>query len=209
MTDEITVRNATPADLDEVMRVEREAWPPEIQAPREKFESRMKIFPQGFYVAFHNDKMVGVTTSEIIRYDGKNHPKTWMDVTDNGWIRMTHDAGGNALYVVSVGASLQGKGVGSKLVEAQKELVKKLELDCLILGARCPDYHNSDFDNVPADKYIRMAREDKQPVDKEIRFYTRCGLNAVTAMPDYMGKGEDRESRDYGVIMVWKNPEKK
>jgi len=205
---EIQIRNATAADLDEVMRVEREAWPPEIQAPREKFESRLQVFPQGFYVAFMGDKMVGVTTSEMINYNGKNHPGTWNGITDNGWIKKTHTPQGNALYVVSVGASVQGKGVGTELVKAQQELVKKLGLDCLVLGARCPDYHQSAYDNIPADKYILMTREDGLPVDKEIRFYKRAGLSPVSAMPEYMGKGEDKESRDYGVIMVWKNSAK-
>lgn len=199
----LVTRNATAADLDEIMRVEREAWPPEMQASREKFENRLKLFPQGFYVVLQDNKVVGVTTSEIITYDPRNPPKSWDEVTDNGWITKTHNPKGNALYVVSVGASLQGAGVGSELIKAQKALTYRLNLDCLVLGARCPEY--SKHQDIPIDKYVHTKRADKQPLDKEIRFYERNGLSVVAPMPEYMGKGGDPESADYGVIMSWRS----
>ena len=206
MSEKITVRSATAADLDDAMRVEREAWPHELQASREKLESRLQVFPQGFCVAFLDDTMAGVSTSERVHHDGAQHAPTWHGVTDDGWIRETHHAEGNALYVVSLGVSLPGQGIGSRLMEAQKGLVRRLGLDCLILGARCPDYHREDYDGVPADRYIMLTRPDGQLADREIRFYSRCGLRPVRAMPEYMGRNADRESRDLGVIMVWDNP---
>ena len=37
--------------LDDVMEVERSAWPPELQATKEKFASRLHVFSEGFFVA--------------------------------------------------------------------------------------------------------------------------------------------------------------
>lgn len=209
MSDEITVRNATEADLDGVMDVER-SWPETMQAPSEKFVSRMKYFPEGFYVALVSGRILGVSTSKIFHYDKNNPPKTWDEASDEGWITK-HDPKGNALYVVSVGVheKFQGKGIGQRLVEAQKKLVKVLGLDCLVLGARCPEYSNPEFNNIFPEEYVRLKRSDGQPRDKEIRFYSRYELQVVCPMPEYMGKGNDPESRDFGVIMVWNNPEKK
>jgi RimJ/RimL family protein N-acetyltransferase len=203
LIDKITIRNATPADIDEVMRVEREAWPPEIQAPREKFESRLKIFPQGFFVAVLNGKIMGVSTSEMIMHNNSRPPEKWEGITDNGWIAKTHNPKGNAAYIVSLGVSplAGGKGLGSMLIQAQKELVKKLSLNFLVLGARCPEYHKHEFDSIPVEQYVSLRRDDKQLRDMELRFYERNGLKVIKPVLRYMD--EDPESRHYGVVMAW------
>ncbi len=201
VNNKILVRNATMNDIDEVMCVEHKAWPPDLRASRDKLESRLRTFPQGFYVAFMNNKMVGVSTSEIIRYDGRNHPVSWNQMTDDGWIVRTHDSSGNALYVVSIGASVKGKGVGSRLLAAQKSLVIELSLDCLVLGARCPEYYKPEFDKVSIEEYVRLRRRDDKLRDCELRFYEKNWLRVVRPVSDYLGM--DWQSRNYGVIMTW------
>jgi ribosomal protein S18 acetylase RimI-like enzyme len=203
MTEKIIVRNAVTDDINDVMRVEREAWPPEIQAPREKFESRLKVFPQGFFVAVLNGKIMGVSTSEIIAHDSP--PRKWEEITDNGWIKSTHSPKGNAVYVVSLGVSplAGGKGIGSLLIQAQKNLVKKLGLKCLVLGARCPEYSKPEFSEVPVEKYVQLRRNDGQLRDMELRFYERNGLKVIKPVLRYMD--EDPESKHYGVVMAWDN----
>ena len=128
----IVIRPILKNDLDAVMQIEEEAWPIEARAPRNKFEERLKVFPLGFKVAALNCKIVGVTTSQIIYYDPKNPPSSWTEITNDGHISETHKENGNALYVVSIGVSPRGKpdgrsiGVGTKLLESQKLLVKDL-----------------------------------------------------------------------------------
>lgn len=205
---ETMIRNAKESDMDDIMRVEEEAWPAEIRAPREKFENRLKLFPQGFYVALMDGRVMGVTTSEIIPYDSAHPVEKWEAVTDNGWIAKTHTPQGNALYVVSVGVSplAGGKGIGSQLVQAQKKLVQELKLDCLVLGARCPGYGQAKYDAVKVEDYVCLQRDDKQLEDPELRFYTRNGLSVVKPILRYMD--EDPESRHYGIVMEWRNPAK-
>jgi len=205
---EVVVRNVKKEELDEVMRVEKETWPEEIQASREKFESRMKIFPEGFFGVYEDGKLVGVSTSEIVKYDPKKNNFTWEEITDNGWIKNTHDPSGNALYVVSVGVSQKrmGRGYGSLLVQKQKELVVKLDLDCLVLGARLSGYHK--YKDLSPEEYLKKRKEGTSlPFDPEIRFYERNGLKVVKLMANYMEN--DPESLNYGVVMVWENPNKK
>lgn len=194
--------------LDEVVKVEEETWPEEIQAPREKFKSRAQFFPEGFLTISVPDLgMVGVSTSQIISFDPEDPPISWEETTDNGWIKNTHDRKGNALYLVSVGASprAQGKGIGTKLVKEQIELTKKLGLDWLVLGARIPGYHkyHQDHPEVSIEDYLNIKREDDQSYDPEIRFYQRCGLEVLKVVPNYMD--DDPESENYGAVMVWEN----
>lgn len=211
--DQISIVSAAdiPADqkeefLDQVVNVEQKAWPPELQAPREKFESRFNLFPQGFFVAKKEGKIVGVSTAEITTYNGAVD-KTWDEITDNGMIEGAHDPKGEGLYVVSVGVSpdAQGGGVGGKLVNAQKELTKKLGLKYLYLGARMPGYdaYCEQHGEIPAQEYLELGGEDHKRFDPEIRFYEKQGLEWVKLVPNFE---PDPESRDFGVVMMWKNP---
>lgn len=201
-------QNEQPKVLDEVVKVEEETWPEEIRAPKEKFESRAKIFPEGFLViSLPNLGMVGVSTAEIINYNSQNSPTSWEEITDHGWIKNTHRPEGNALYLVSVGASpkVAGLGVGTSLVKEQIELTKRLKLPFMILGSRLPsyaDYHRKQ-PKVSVEDYLNLKRDDNLPVDPEIRFYTRCGLKPIKIVPNYMD--DDPESENYGVVMIWKN----
>lgn len=201
-------RSQYPQLLDGVMRVEREAWPEEWRATREKFESRLKVFPEGFFVAFKDNEMSGVSTSEIVHYYPQELPSNWDAITDDGYIRSTHKPSGNALYVVSVGVSqrFQGQGIGRALVEGQKQLAQKLNLRYLFLGSRIPKYqeYHASHSDVSAEGYVKLENEEGKKLDPELRFYESCGLKTVKVVPNY---GPDPKSENYGVVMVWENPD--
>jgi len=194
--------------LDEVMGVERNAWPPELQATKEKFASRLNVFPEGFLIAKLNDKAQGVTTSQITTYD-PSVIKTWDEITNGGMIAETHNPLGNALYVVSVGVAkeAQGEGIGGKIVEAQKELAKKLELRYLYLGARIPGYNNycKEHGELSIEKYLELKNDKGEAFDPEIRFYSKRGLEVKKIISEFE---PDVNSRNYGAVMVWENPQK-
>ena len=210
---QVTIIHAAgiPADqkdafLDQVIEVEQKAWPPELQAPREKFAARFNLFPEGFFVAKKDGKIVGVSTAEITTYNGAVD-KTWDEITDNGMIEGTHDPKGEGLYVVSVGVSLdaQGGGVGGKLVAAQKELTERFGLKYLYLGARIPGYDQYCKDNgdISVEDYLELKNDEGEPIDPEIRFYTKQDLRPEKVVPEFE---PDESSRNYGVVMVWDNP---
>jgi ribosomal protein S18 acetylase RimI-like enzyme len=191
--------------LDQVEKVERSAWPDELEAPREKFLSRLEIFPEGFIIAKVDGIVRGMSTSEIVDYDPEKK-SNWNELTDNGFIKTTHDPLGNSLYVVSVAVAgdAQGLGLGSKLVDAQKALAKKLSKKYLLLGARTPGYAEYCKNNgeISIEDYLDLKNEKGESVDPEIRFYERRGLKRTKIVPDFE---PDPDSKDYGVVMLWEN----
>lgn len=194
--------------LEQVMEVERSAWPPELQASKSKFESRFNIFPEGFFVVRLDGKIKGVTTSQITAYD-ESSTHTWDEITDNGMIEKTHNPQRNALYVVSVGVGVeaQGRGVGGKLVQSQLGLARKLGLKYLFLGARAPGYdaYCREHGEISIEKYLKLKKENGDTLDPEIRFYEKQGLKSAKVIPNFE---PDPQSRDFGVVMVWENPQK-
>ncbi len=204
----ITIRQASIRDLDNIMKVEEEAWPIEAMASIDKFRERLRVFPPGFFVAVLDGEIVGTTTSQIINYDPKNPPSSWTEITNDGRISETHKINGNAIYVVSLGVSPKGRpngkgiGVGTALLEKQKQLARELGKEYLVLSARVPGYHNfcKRKGNVLIEDYVNYKREDGLPEDMELRFYERAGLKQKKICPNTM---DDAESRNYGVMMEW------
>jgi len=204
MSDAITIKKCAPQDLDAVADLENQIWPPGTRAPRDKFASRLEVFPEGFFLAYNGDKLIGASTSEIINYDQANPPISWEIITDDGRITNTHNPEGNGLYVVSIGA-ISRSGGGSALLQAQKGLVEELNLESLVLGARIPGYNQYCLDEkeLPIEAYVKLKRPDTQLLDSELRFYTRNGLQILKTVANYME--DDAESRNYGAIMTWAN----
>lgn len=146
MPNGIYIRNTELQDLDSVVALENRIWPAGTRAPKEKFQSRLEVFPPGFFLAFKNSHLIGASTSEIIRYQPGQEIASWEEITDDGWIRKTHHSQGNALYVVSLGA-LSRSGAGSALLQAQKRLTRKLDLDYLVLDTRIPNHNPYRLEN--------------------------------------------------------------
>lgn len=202
--DEISIIKASTIYLEALVGLENKIWPEGTRASKEKFEKRLRVFPEGFFLAVKNNILIGASTSEIIQYDTLNPPTSWESITDNGYIEKTHNPEGNALYIVSIGA-ISRSGAGSALLSAQKELARKLNLRFLVLGARIPSYNKYCIDNgeTKIEDYVKLRRKDNQLFDDELRFYTRNGLILHKIMPNYME--DDKESRNYGAIMMWEN----
>lgn len=209
----VTVLNQ--GDLPQIMAVEQSAWDPEWQATEDKFVARIETFPKGAIGIFSEGQLVGTSTSMLFNFDIKeieNYHKSWDQITGNGYIT-THNPEGNALYVVSVAThkNFQGQGLGRKLVEAQKELAMKEELDWVVLGARMPGFREhlvktgkgelpvGDEFNEEAKNYLFLKRKDGKAVDPEIRFYQDyCGFKIGTLIADF---GSDKASCNFGVLM--------
>lgn len=194
--------------LDSVVNVENSAWPLELRAPREKFSSRLTIFPDGFVALKVDGAIKAVTTAQRCNYDPNDREAhTWDEFTDLGTIEKTHKADGNALYVVSVGvaADAQGQGLGAMLVEEQKKVAKKIGVEYLFLGARIPGYASfvKQHGEISVEDYLRQITDRGEPIDPEIRFYQRQGLVPAQIIPNFE---PDDQSLDYGVVMLWRVP---
>jgi len=186
----LKIRNIKRCEIEQVMRVENETWEEGTRASIDKFISRFDIFPIGIFGVYENNKLIGVSTSEIIK---SLDISSWEQATDNGYIVASHDSNGKHLYVVSVGVSkyYRGKGAGSLLINAQKKLIEQLNLESLVLGARVPGFSKS-----------KLNIEEYVKIDSEIKFYEKNGLSVSEIKSNYME--DDKESKNYGVLMQYK-----
>ena len=169
---EVTVRPASLADIEDMLEVESAAWPEESRASREMLESRISVFPEGQLCAFSNGHMVGHAATQIIRLDLSNPPSSWFSLTDNGFIRASHDPKGDTLYGInmSVGNSSEGSVAGALLQAIKNELIIDRKLLRGAMGSRMPGYHRYAA-KMSAWEYATAKRSNGNPLDPEISLF--------------------------------------
>ncbi len=98
--DGIFYRAASLDDISGLVALDERKWESNVSAGYDKWESRMRIFPEGVRVAVDEGRVVGVSVSHIVDYPEYGYP-TWGEITANGYIA-NHNPFGNKFYGVNL-----------------------------------------------------------------------------------------------------------
>ena len=197
----------TPSDIEQTQIARNEAWG-SLNFSDEQLSNK-ELIKNGaiFLTAFVDGRGAGTFIFSRLNYDLKQPSlPTWLEISDEGRAG-NHIPNGHTLYGLSLGVSpkYRGGGIGAQLVYKAQELAVQLNCKQFVLGCRIPDYHK--YSEIPIEQYILLKRADGEFLDKEIRFYSRCGMRFLKPMPEYMsGSRADPESLNYGVMTIWSNP---
>jgi GNAT superfamily N-acetyltransferase len=120
---DVNIRNVTEADLDGCYEVEIACWPPEEAAAKETVERRIAVFPQGFFVAESDGRVVGMLNSCCTNRE---------DLGDEELKQLIgHDVDGRNMVVFALGVlpEFRKQGVAAALmlrfIRLARELNKK------------------------------------------------------------------------------------
>jgi GNAT superfamily N-acetyltransferase len=197
------VRMLTVADLAAIVMLEAVAWPADTRASQQKLSDRLRAFGKGFFGCLLGDKVVGMASSQVIRFDPAGRLRSWSELTTGGWISKTHDPSGNCLHFVSicVHPDCRGQGIGTRLNEARLGLARELGLSFALTDTRLPGL--GAFLKVHADKrpedYLAAVRRG-EVIEPVVRMYLKLGFEPLGIIPNCMES--DRESADYGLAML-------
>ncbi|MFA6525760.1 MAG: hypothetical protein WCT33_05925 [Patescibacteria group bacterium] len=199
----LEIRKADLADVDDILFVEKQAWPKEGAATKEIMESRINTFPDGIFVAVLENKIIGVVVFQKVNYEEFLSIHNWYEATDNGYIKKSHRKDGDSIFGVDLSVVPDAPyGVGAKLLRQVGAVAIKNNLKYGILGGRIPYYHKYS-NKYSAEEYLNAKDERGDLLDPEVRFYKKNRLRIVLLLPDYF---KDPESMNYGVLLRWKNP---
>lgn len=202
----VSIRTYTMNDYEALLTVQREAFPPpfpeELWWKREQIAAHAATYPDGAMVAICDGEIAGSSTSLLVTFTGEPH--TWEEVSDNGYIRGSHDPEGDSLYGIDlcVRPSYRSRGIAAALYEARKSLVVRTGLKRFLAGCRIPGYHQA-ADEMSAEEYVRQVVLGERK-DLVLSFMLRQGLKPVQVMDGYL---EDEESLNKAVLVEWKNPQ--
>ena len=125
----MTIRTATPHDLEEIAKVEAQCFLPAEAAPKEAFVSRLQYYPNHFWLLFDGDRLIafvdGMVTDEA-------------DLTDEMYENaQMHNENGKwqMIFGVNTLPAYRKKGYAAKLLQtaiadAKKQGRKGLVLTC-------------------------------------------------------------------------------
>lgn len=131
--EKITIRNARPADIEQIMNIENESFHENIRESRSVFQERISYFAEGFLLLEINGEVCGYISSEI--WDHLENIKGDR-FTLGHRIGDVHTSSGKELYISSIGVleRYRGKGYGNLLfAELSREVSQRYPISSMIL----------------------------------------------------------------------------
>lgn len=129
--DNFSIRRATTADLDTIMRVEDACFEPTVRERRETFAERLAAFPEGNYVLIADARGDGMVVAGYLCAElWTEKPAPESDAWKLGHSAAgAHDGRGTVLYISSlaVDPAFRGHGAGRALF---RESIGRTLADC-------------------------------------------------------------------------------
>ncbi|HCC04802.1 TPA: hypothetical protein DEP58_00670 [Patescibacteria group bacterium] len=173
----ITIRSATPSDLDGIMAVEEKKWEEGTAATREVMANRITIcnneVPHHFFVTEEN----GAITGYLVMQPTNLTPDacvSWTSATDNGAMETTYEPDGVNLYIVSIGAISPPKASADT---ADRIIARVMNMWCqhgglIMFTARMPGFATAhEKTGITVEEYWQQKKADGGPLDAGIHFY--------------------------------------
>jgi predicted amidohydrolase/GNAT superfamily N-acetyltransferase len=200
----IELRNLQPGDYDELKDMMIRSYhdwagsywkEPQIQ-------KLLYAFPEGQFVIFADDELVGCALSIIIDYDKFGDDHSYKQITGDFTFN-THDENGDVLYGIDVfiHPDYRGLRLGRRLYDARKELCEQLNLKSIVFGGRIPNY-NEYSDQLKPKEYIQKVLQ-KEIYDPVLTFQLSNDFRVIKVLKQYMPG--DKGSEEYATLLEWNN----
>lgn len=202
---DVSVRQRRPEDTAAVIEIFQAIYPGSPSWTPAQLASHLEVFPEGQMVAEAGDRIVGMAASLIVLWDDYSMDTAWRDFTDNGFFRNHDPERGRTLYgaEVMVHPDYQGLGVGTRLYDARRALVRRLGLLRIRAGARLAGYHRY-ADSLSPEEYTRRVAAG-QLSDPTLSFQLARGFAVIGIAHDYLRY--DPESQGHAAVIEWLNPD--
>ncbi|MCX7600481.1 MAG: GNAT family N-acetyltransferase [Meiothermus sp.] len=173
----------------------------------EHYRAHMRVFPQGQHAVVERGtgRVVACSTDFRTRLNLHHFQHRYMEAVGHNWLS-THDPQGDWLYGADIGVhpEYRGLGLSTLLYTTRQELVKRLGLKGHVAGAMPKGYAPYQRD-LHIEQYVaRVVRGEM--FDPVLSIQLRRGYCVWGIIPDYL---DDPSCGNYGVFIVWRNPELK
>ena len=165
------------------------------------FESHLRIFPEGQWVALEGERVVGMSAGFLCSFDFDHPHHSFDEIIDYGFFTR-HDPRGEHFYGadVSVHPKYRSRGIGRHLYDARKALVRQRGLRGIVTGAMIPGFaHYKATMDAPAYVGYVVAGEIFDPT---LSVQLRQGFRVHSLLPNYL---PDSATDGWSVLIEW-NP---
>jgi len=157
-----------------------------------------EVFPEGAFVVFDSDQIVGMGLGVLTDFDFE-HPNHSLSA-----IYSNHNPDGQWYYgtTIAVNPKFRGQGIGRKLYELRKDVVRRLNRRGIVAGGVLPGYADH-IDKMTATQYIERVSAGKL-YDPTLTFQIQNGFEARCVLANYL---DDPTVGNNAVLIVWSNPD--
>jgi len=160
-------------------------------------------FPEGNFVAFDGDQIVGMGLGLLVEFDFEHTEHSLRDITGEHGLKGHHPD--HPWYYgtdISVLTSHRGRGIGRGLYDLRKQFVREHNKLGIVAGGVIPGYAEH-RDAMTAEEYIAQVSAGKLR-DPTLTMQINNGFRAPGAIPGYV---HDETVGNWASLIVWDNPE--
>jgi GNAT superfamily N-acetyltransferase len=165
------------------------------------FDSHLRIFPEGQWVALDGERVVGMSAGFLCAFDFDHPHHTFDEIIAYGFFTR-HDPQGAYFYGadVSVHPAYRGRGLGRRLYNARKELVRQRGLSGMVTGAMIPGFAHY---KATMEAHVYVAHVVAGEIfDPTLSMQLRQGFRIRALLPNYL---PDSATDGWSVLIEW-NP---
>lgn len=201
---EMIFRSAELGEISKIAELEKSVWA-EAAASEEQIASRIKTFQRGNFIALFEGRIVAYCSIEYVdNLREKNF--SWNEITDHGFIRLSHKPEAEYIYGVnlSVHHSMNGYKLGNRMIFFGFLVAIEANKKGGFIGSRLPGFaaYKNRYPKISAEDYSNLRRNGRRR-DYELNLYESQGFEIIKVMPNYFN---DPASLNYGALVFWLNP---
>jgi GNAT superfamily N-acetyltransferase len=169
----------------------------------EHFLSHCRVFPEGGFVLLDSDRVVGLGSGFLTDFDFSAAAHSFQEIIAGGFYT-NHDPAGAWYYGADIGVhpEYRGLGLGRRLYDARKELVRRLARKGIVAGGVLPGYERW-RGRLSVPEYVQRVVQG-QLTDPTLSFQLKMGFTVRGMLPDYL---EDSASDNWAALIAWDNPD--
>jgi ribosomal protein S18 acetylase RimI-like enzyme len=200
----VLVRPLRASDYRAVCQIQQRSFPNIEPWTRAQLEAQLARFPEGQIGIEFGGRLVGTSSTLIVRLDEMGSHHTFKEASDGGYISH-HDPGGDSLYGIDIAVDPEFRGMrlARRLYDARKEIAIERGLRRMLIAGRMPSYQRH-HKRLSPEEYVEKVQM-KELRDPVVTAQISNGFQVLRVLRDYLPS--DRESCGHAVLMEWQNPE--
>ena len=171
----------------------------------EHYKAHMQVFPEGQHAVLErsSNKVVGCSSDLKLEFDPHHYQHKYIEAVGQNYFT-THQPDANWLYGADIGVlpDFRGFGLSKLLYAARQDMVRRLGLHGHFAGAM-PKGFGAHSSSMSIEQYVQQVVRGELN-DPVLSIQLRRGYAVWGIIPDYL---EDASCGNYGVQIVWRNPD--
>jgi GNAT superfamily N-acetyltransferase len=165
--------------------------------------SQEEVFPEGAFMVLDGERVVGMASGVFIDFDLRNLQHSLSDIVGMDDV-YPHNPDGEWYYGldIAVHPHYRGFGIGRKLYDLRKGVVRSFNKHGIIAGGVIPGYAEHK-NQMSAESYVHAVSVGEL-FDSTLSFQLSNGFEALGALADFV---HDETTDGWGSFIVWYNPD--